>query len=273
MLARKYLMENENEALRMAIKTDPEKIEKQAMWAGIQPNMRIADIGCGPGKTTHVLGRLVQPRGEAVGIDCSAERIEYANSRYANANTRFVCRDVNAPLKDLGTFDFIWVRFMLEYFRTSSFRIVQNLSSLLKPGGILCLIDLDLNCLNHYGLPEPLEASLKGLMKALEEKRDFDPYAGRKLYSYLYDLNFQEIDVDLSAHHLIYGRLKEKDEFNWTSKILVAAKNSGYNFFNEFSNGFEGFYEAFVNFFLDPRRFTYTPIIACTGKSPGLYKL
>jgi len=273
MLARQYLMENDKETFRMAMKTDPEMLEKQAMWAGVKSNMRIADIGCGPGKTTYLLGRMVQPEGEAIGIDCSAERIEYAQTHYAKPNTHFICRDINAPVDDLGHFDFIWVRFLLEYFRTSSFAIVQKLSTLLKPGGVLCLIDLDLNCLNHYGLPEPLESSLNGLMKALEEKRNFDPYAGRKLYSYLYDLNYQEINIDLSAHHLIYGRLKEKDEFNWTNKIMVAAKNSGYNFYHDFSNGFDGFYETFKNFFRDPRRFTYTPVIACAGKRPLLLQL
>lgn len=269
MLAYKYLMENDKEALRMDMKTDPVAIEKQAMWAGIQPNMRIADIGCGPGKTTYYLSRLIIPDGEAIGIDNSEERIAYAKRHYSSDNINFICRDIHEPLTDIGHFDFIWVRFVLEYYKSSSFAIVQKLSSILKPGGILCLIDLDLNSMNHYALPKNLEQSLNGMIQELEAKKDFDPYAGRKLYSFLYDLNFSHIDIDVSAHHMIYGKLQEKDEFNWITKVMVAGRNSGYNFYKDFKDGFDGFYEAFKKFFVDPRRFTYTPVIACCGRKTG----
>jgi SAM-dependent methyltransferase len=230
--------------------------------------MRVADIGCGPGKTSHLLSRLIGPEGEVVGIDRSRERIEHANKKFSSQTTRFFCRDIHEPLYDLGRFDFIWVRFVLEYFRSSSFQIVEELTSSLRAGGILCLIDLDLNCLNHYDLPRTLESSLLGVMGALEENKDFDPYAGRRLYSYMYDLNYRNIRVDLSAHHLIYGDLNKRDEFNWMTKTLVAAKNSGYDFYNDFSDGFMGFFEAFKTFFGDPRRFTYTPLISCSGTAP-----
>ena len=273
MLAYQYLMENDKEAIRMDMKTDPVTIEKQAMWAGIRPNMRIADIGCGPGKTTYYLSRLIIPNGKAVGIDNSEERIDYAKKHYSGDNISFICRDITKPLIDLGPFDFIWVRFVLEYYKTVSFDIIKNLSSILKPGGIICLIDLDLNCMNHYALPESLEKSLIGVLKRLEAKRDFDPFAGRKLYSYLYDLNYSHITMDISAHHLIFGKLQEKDEFNWIAKVMVAGKNSGYNFYKDFKNGFNGFYDSFRQFFADPRRFTYTPVIACCGRKPMLHHL
>ena len=273
MLAYQYLMENDKEAIRMDMKTDPVAIEKQAIWAGIQPNMRIADIGCGPGKTTYYLSRMIIPHGEALGIDSSEERIAYAKSHYSNAGIDFICRDITEPLSDLGLFDFIWVRFVLEYYKTASFRIIENLSSILKPGGILCVIDLELNSMNHYALSRNLEASIYGVMKELEEKKDFDPYAGRKLYSFLYDLNYTHINMDISAHHMIFGKLQPKDEFNWITKVMVAGKNSGYNFYKDFKDGFDGFYASFKQFFTDPRRFTYTPVIACCGRKPLLQHL
>jgi len=235
--------------------------------------MRIADIGCGPGKTTYYLSRLIIPEGKAIGIDNSEERIAYAKKHYSIDNISFICRDVHASLSDIGLFDFIWVRFVLEYYKSSGFEIVKKLSSILKPGGILCLIDLDLNSMNHYALPQNLERSLTGMIHALEREKDFDPYAGRKLYSFLYDLGFTHIDIDISAHHMIYGKLQEKDEFNWITKVMVAGKNSGYNFYNDFKTGFDGFYEAFKKFFVDPRRFTYTPVIACCGRKPILHQL
>ena len=63
-----YLMEGDEEALRLDIKTVPALVEDQARWAGIKSGMRVADLGCGAGKTTFHLNRLVRPDGRTVGL-------------------------------------------------------------------------------------------------------------------------------------------------------------------------------------------------------------
>lgn len=259
-----YIMESPDEALRLDLKADPNVLIKEATWAGIKPGMRVADLGCGPGKTTFYLNKLVQPNGSVVGVDISKQRIEYAQKNYQDEGLEYYLCDIRKPMDHFGLFDFIWVRFVLEHFRENSFDIVKNITSILRPGGILCLVDLDFNCLIHYGIPAKLEKALLGLMALLEEKANFDPYVGRKFYSYLYDLGFQDIDVDINTHHLIFGELKDIDERNWLYKVDVAAQASGYPF-KEFSGGFEEFKGEFIKFFRDPRRFTYTPIILVRG--------
>jgi ubiquinone/menaquinone biosynthesis C-methylase UbiE len=264
----KYLMESDDETLRLDMKTDGNTVEKQALWAGITPGMRVADLGFGSGKTTSHLHKLVQPGGMAVGVDYSSERISFARNQYKAGNLEFIQRDIREPLDDLGEFDFIWVRFVLEYHKSTSFEIVQSISRILKPGGILALIDLDHNCLSHFGLSKRLEKTLIEIVTTLELHADFDPYAGRKLYSYLYDLGYLEIDVDMSPHHLIFGELGGIDAFNWDKKAEVAVKQSGFEF-DAYQGGYEEFYEEFTRFFKDPRRFTYTPLILCRGVKPG----
>jgi SAM-dependent methyltransferase len=264
----RYLMESEDESMRLDLKTDPSVVQRQARWAKIRPGMRIGDFGCGPGKTSYYLSRLVQPEGSVLGIDISPKRIDYARTHYQAARVDFAVGDIREPLDQFGTFDFIWVRFVLEHYRADSFQIVKTICSVLKPGGIVCLIDLDYNCLTHYGLSEALEAALRGVLLRLERNANFDPYAGRKLYSYLYDLGFTQIRLDLSAHHLVYGPIRKPDLFNWNKKVEIAAKHSGYEF-KEFNNGFEGFHSEFHSFFCNPRRFTYTPIICCRGIKPA----
>jgi len=262
-----YIMENAEEADRLDLKTGSDEIYRQALWAGILPGMRVADIGCGSGKTTYYLHKLVHPGGEIVGIDASEARIRHANEHYRQEGIEFVCKDFYQPLHELGGFDFIWVRFVLEYHRTKCTDILSNLSDILNPGGILCLIDLDHNCLNHFGLSARLETAINGVMETLEREKDFDPYVGRKLYSFLYDLGFDDIAMDVGHHHLIYGRLNEIDSYNWIKKVEVAAQDSGYSF-KEYSGGFEEFLKEFKRFFADPRRFTYTPLISCRGCKP-----
>jgi SAM-dependent methyltransferase len=262
-----YLMENDEEIVRLEIKTDIAVVRRQACWAGIQAGMRVADIGCGPGKTSRALWDLAGPAGEVIGIDIAPQRVAYATEKYAVPGLRFEHRNAIKPLDDMGPFDFVWVRFLLEYHRSRSYRIVQNLSRVIKPGGILCLIDLDYNCLNHFGHTERLAGALRGVIERVEQYADFDPYVGIKLYSYLYDMKYDDIDVTMAPHHLIFGELNEVDAFNWTKKVEVAAKNSGYAF-EEYPGGYAEFFEEFKTFFADPRRFTYTPVIACRGRKP-----
>jgi SAM-dependent methyltransferase len=262
------IMESEEETLRLDIKTDTKVIENQALWAGLSPGMRIADLGFGSGKTTRCLHRLAQPGGKTVGVDIEKNRIEFAEANYSGEGIEYHCRDLREPISDLGLFDFVWIRFVLEYQGSRIVDILNTIDTILKPGGVVCLIDLDYNCLTHYGIPERLESALLGTISRLADNADFDPFVGRKLYSCLYDLHYQEIAVDVSPHHLIYGDLGEVDAFNWIKKIEVAAKNSGYDF-AEYGGDYDAFRKEFKESFANPRRFTYTPVICCRGKKPA----
>jgi ubiquinone/menaquinone biosynthesis C-methylase UbiE len=263
-----YLMENPEEALRLDVKTDPEVVKKQAHWCRLKPGMKVLDAGCGPGRVTSILNKIIQPGGEIVGMDYSEERINYAKKHYANeVGINYRLHDLRSPLKDFGQFDLVWVRFVLEYNLAECDSIVKNLSDCLKPGGYLCLIDLDYNCLTHYELPAKMEKTLLKIMKKLEFEYNFDPYAGRKLYSYLYDLGYQDIRLDLMAHHLFYGDIKDADIFNWLKKMEVSSIKAR-ELFENYPGGRKSFFNDFNNFFLDPRRFTYTPLIICMGSKP-----
>ena len=265
---RRYLMESDEESVRLDMKTDPVAVEEQALWAGIKPGMRVADLGCGSGKTTFHLNKLVGPDGSAVGVDLSPQRLQFAKDHYRHMGIEYVCTDIREPLDDLGMFDFIWVRFVLEYYRLESFDIVKNISKILKPGGILCLIDLDCNCLRHFGYSDRLEKYLGVIMDIMQNDFNFDPYAGIKLYSYLYDTGYQGIDVNVTPHNLIFGELKDVDNFNFTKKAEMVGRHSGIQF-EDYEDGFEGFFKEFIDFFSDFRRFTYTPLISCNGRKPA----
>ena len=263
---RAYLMESDTEIERLEMKTRGEDVIDQARWAGIGPGQRVADIGCGSGKTSFHLLDLVQPGGEVVGIDASAERIAYARRTYVHPNLTFVRHDFLEPLTDLGQFDFIWIRFILEHYLKEGAAIVRLAHEVLKPGGVLCLIDLDYNCLIHYELSPILANTLENLMVTLAQQENFDPFAGRKLYAQLYDLKMAHIKVDMRPHNLIYGDLKEVDRFNWEQKIFAATKKSRLSFDQYYEHGVDGFLEDFNRYFSNPRRFTYTPMILCRGE-------
>ena len=267
-LSNSYLMENLEEVIRLEMKTDPEAVRKQALWCGLKPGLRLLDAGCGPGKITSILQEMIQPGGTILGVDYSEERIHYAKQNYGQKESiDFQIHDLRNPLDAMGLFDLIWVRFVLEYNREESPDIVRNLTACLKPGGYLCLIDLDHNCLNHYELPAKMDDILFQLMDMLEREYNFDPYSGRKLYAYLYDLGYRDIQLNLVAHHLIYGKIGDEDLFNWIKKVEVASMKTK-ELFKSYPGGHDTFFADFTEFFLDPRRFTYTPLILCKGMKP-----
>lgn len=264
-----YFMESKEETIRLEIKTDPEKVRAQALWCGVKPGMRILDAGCGPGITTHFLAKIVESEGRILGLDYSSERIRYARMKYGQyPNITFSMHDLRKPLNSFGTFDLAWARFVLEYNRKESFDMVANMTACLKPGGYMCLMDLDYNCLTHFELPPRMEQMLLRLSRKVEVEYNYDPYVGRKLYSFLYDLGYEEIEIDVRPHHLLYGTVDESDMFNWVKKVETAT-NIGRELFDNYPGQKDGFFEEFRRFFKDPRRFTYTPLIMCKGTKPG----
>jgi SAM-dependent methyltransferase len=261
-------MEHLEEALRLEVKTDPQVVRRQARWCGLMPGHHVLDAGCGPGKVTSILREMVLPDGHVLGVDNSEARIGHARSRYGGlAGIDFLCRDLRERLEGVGPFDIIWIRFFLEYFREESRDIVRHLAECLRPGGTLCLLDLDHNSLNHYELSGHMEQTLFQLMRILEREYNFDPYAGRKLYAHLYDLGFEDIQVDVTPHHLIYGEIKDEDFFNWLKKVEVASQKTSV-IFEAYPGGHDAFFKDFLAFFSHPRRFTYTPLILCKGIKP-----
>lgn len=264
--SKEYLMENKDETIRLDVKTDPESLRKQALWCGVKPGMKILDGGCGPGKTTSILHQMIQPSGTIIGIDFSPERIHYAKKNYEKKNEiEFHVKDLRESLNDLGQFDLIWIRFVLEYYREGSFDIVKNLKKSIKPGGTLCLLDLDFNCLIHYELPQQLEKTLHSIMNYAEKKYNFDPFMGRKLYSLLYDAEFENIEIELMPHNLIYDEISQKDKFNLSIKIDMAAKRAE-NIIASYHGGHRNFIRDLNEYLISKRRFTYTPLLICKGR-------
>ena len=266
--AHPYFMENMEEAVRLDRKTDPAEVRRQAAWCGLKPGLRVLDAGCGPGRISAILNEMVQAGGSVLGVDYSEDRIRYAREHYGGGDTvRFRTHDLRTPLKDEGPFDLIWVRFVLEYNFEEGPDIVRHLTDSLRPGGTLCLMDLDHNCLSHYELPPGMEEIFLQLARRAQKEYNFDAYAGRRLYAHLYDLGYEEVRMDLLPHHLFYGEVKDRDIFNWVKKADVVSDRAR-GMFDRYPGGHTAFFEDFKRFFLNPRRFTYTPLILCKGIKP-----
>jgi SAM-dependent methyltransferase len=86
--------------------------------AGVRPNERVIDVGCGCGDTSLALGRSVGSGGSVVGVDVSGPMLEVARRRAREAgagNVTFEQADASSA-KLPGELDLLYSRFGVMFF-------------------------------------------------------------------------------------------------------------------------------------------------------------
>src|ERR1700748_3335035 len=86
------------------------------LQAGLQPGMKVADLGCGVGATTRTLAEMVGPTGHVTGIDLSAAQLEQGRKlchAEGMTNTTFLEASATATGLPRGSFDLVYCRFLL----------------------------------------------------------------------------------------------------------------------------------------------------------------
>jgi SAM-dependent methyltransferase len=96
---------------------------------------RILDLACGVGYGTRLLADRAQGAREVVGVDLSAQAVEFATRRYGGERVRFVCSDA-VSFQDAGGFDTAVSLETIEHVEDPR-ALVERLVALLRPGGVL----------------------------------------------------------------------------------------------------------------------------------------
>lgn len=100
----------------------------------LKGNEDILDLGCGDGKLTENLSKLV-PNGFVLGIDASKGMVNVAKEKEKN-NLKFQLFDINKINKINRKFDVIFSNATLHWIKDHS-RLWENLKIILKPEGII----------------------------------------------------------------------------------------------------------------------------------------
>jgi SAM-dependent methyltransferase len=149
--------------------------------AGVQPGMRVADIGCGVGMVTALLAELVGPEGDVVGIDFSGAQLAQARERLQSTGTKV--RFYEATATDTGlpfhSFDLVYCRFLLIHL-TDPEGALREMKALLKPGGILVCEDGDLTTASSE--PPSALGAFADLWGRLGPARGVDYTLGKRLF-------------------------------------------------------------------------------------------
>jgi SAM-dependent methyltransferase len=113
--------------------------------AGIQPGMRVLDLGCGAGDVAFVAADLVGPDGSVVGVDRSPEALARARLRAGQRGlkqVRFLEGDLQDPAPG-GPFDAIVERLVLMWIPDPA-ALLRQQATVLRPGGLVVPIEMDL---------------------------------------------------------------------------------------------------------------------------------
>ena len=121
---------------------------------GIQPGMRVLDIGCGAGDVSLLLAEAIGPQGRVVAIDREARAVETARSRADAAGHRnieaLVATDDDIPAA--GPIDAALGRFVLLHQR-DPVAMIRRVASAVRSGGVVAFHEVAIYPPRFQALP------------------------------------------------------------------------------------------------------------------------
>ncbi len=191
--------ENERELARLVEQASVALDMEREIWktAGLKKGLQVLDLACGPGVVTCEMARMIAP-GKVLGLDINKQLLSLAqmqSRRESLSNVQFEPGDVYDLHLEEGTFDFVYARFLFQHLSHPE-RALANIVSVLKPGGTLCVVDVDDDMVLLY--PEPM--AFKAFTRAAadgQRRNGGDRHVGRKLVGYLDSAGLQDVRADI----------------------------------------------------------------------------
>lgn len=191
----------------MQVEIERLQLQAKAFWsqerhflleAGLKPEYRVADIGCGSGVITAQMTDLLTT-GEVVGFDINPQLITIAQVLAQQTPRMRICKGSVYSLHSIpdNSFDFVYARLIFQHL-AHPLLALQEIYRILKPGGSVLIQDIDDDWIKLY--PEPPEfRKLITIANQLQAKRGGDRTVGRKLVQYLNTAGFQQISCTLNS--------------------------------------------------------------------------
>jgi ubiquinone/menaquinone biosynthesis C-methylase UbiE len=147
--------------------------------AGIEPGMRVLDLGTGIGHVAMLIAEMVGPEGRVVGIDNSQKLLDVAALRAtARRQVRFIHGDVR-HWRDDEPFDAIVGRLIL-FHLADPVSVLRHHATALRAGGLLLALDFDLGA-SRAEPTLPLVTEALGWVTAAFTRAGASPAIGTRL--------------------------------------------------------------------------------------------
>ena len=182
----------------------------------IQPNMKILDIGCGPGSITVDLAKRI-PQGHIIGIDYTEEPLVQARALAISqdvTNIDFQIGDIHdLPFKD-ETFDIVNAHQVLQHIR-NPVQAIKEMKRVAKKGGLVAVRE-SASMIWYPQTPELAE--WKDLHTRVSTTKGGNPDPGSYIHVWAGEAGFERADILCSAGAWCYST---KEEIAWWSELWV----------------------------------------------------
>ena len=192
------LVLSDAEIARYRLMAERARVEEAQAWAaaGIVPGARIADVGCGPGAALLAMAEVVGPSGSVTWVDADPAAVAAANGLVARSGLPHA-RAVEGRADDTGleegTYDVAVMRHVLAHNGGREEAIVRHLAALVRPGGAVYLVDVELTAARFRGA-EPEVAELADRYVQFHRARGNDPQVGLRLGELLAAAGLEVLD-------------------------------------------------------------------------------
>ena len=168
--------------------------------SGIDPGMRVLDLGTGLGHVAAAVAELVGPHGEVVGLDMDPRMLEVARARTEDLpNVRFVEGDVASWRAD-DSFDVVVGRLIL-FHVPDPVGVLRHHQQAIRSGGRVVMIDYDIGGLRAEP-GDPLTARMAALIMAAFRAAGAHPTIGSRLKRILAEAGVQDVGGFAIAEYL-----------------------------------------------------------------------
>jgi SAM-dependent methyltransferase len=259
-----YIMEDPREAQRLLDKVDPEVWIARFLEPHLAGVKSFLSVGCGPGVFLRELA-LAYPSMRIVGVDVSPARVRDAAQRLSGlSNARATVGDATSLSFDANSFDFVFSRFLMEYVPDKQ-GAVREMARVCAPGGSVMLQDLDGQLTWHFPEDPGLQQDTNNILRHLA-RSGFDPFVGRKLFSFCLAAKLTEARVQVDPYHLYAGSIGEKDLANWRVKLEIAQTQIKVALGSD--TAAQEFSARFLAYLRNPETLTYSCLFTVTAKKP-----
>ncbi len=220
--------------------------------AGLSLGMTVWDIGCGSGAMTEYLSETVGPEGLVYALDVSEDQIQVARHKIESKglkNVHFIVGDINKLETDsYKKADIVYSRFLIMHVHDPA-NVIKIMSSLLKPGGRLCLQESTMGSIKE-SKTNPALTQFYDLIVEYGTLKGFDYSVGRKLEKFCRDSGLFSEVVDYKNNNkkrnpetteiikkLILQRLDELEDKLLSSHLINTEK------YEELKKGIREFFQ------------------------------
>ncbi|MFV9891537.1 MAG: class I SAM-dependent methyltransferase [Rickettsia conorii subsp. raoultii] len=155
--------------------------------------MKVAIVGCGSGESIDLIYKKIGKDGELLCLDINQEQISLTKRKLCSQNifnVKYHVADIQ-NYQGKEKYDLVYCRFLLIHLMNPQ-RALNNMLSLLKPGGIIACEEHDYKTMFNYPYSYSID-KYKELLKEIEQKLNVDYSYGTKLFHTLCHLNLKKV--------------------------------------------------------------------------------